>query len=61
MLSSIIAWAALAAILVVGSAALVVVSVLLVRQRNVMDALPAGVLALFFLGSAWTIAQYLGV
>lgn len=60
MLSNIILWAALA-ILVVGSAALVVVSVLLVRQRNVMDALPAGVLALLFLGSAWSIAQYLGV
>lgn len=60
MLSNLILWAGLA-ILVVGSAALVVVSVLLVRQRDGMDALPAGVLALFFLGSAWSIAQHLGV
>lgn len=60
MLSNLILYAGLA-ILTTGAAALVVVSVLLVRQRDGMDALPAGVLALFFLGSAWSITQYLGL
>lgn len=60
MLSNLILYAGLA-ILTTGAAALVVVSVLLIRQLDGMDALPAGVLALFFLGSAWSIAQYLGL
>lgn len=48
-------------ILLVGSMSLVVVSVQLVRQRDGMDALPAGVLALCFLFAAYGIASHLGV
>jgi hypothetical protein len=60
MLSNIIAYAVLF-IMVTGATSLVAVSVLLVRSRDGMDALPAGILALFFLGAAWSIAQHLGV
>lgn len=60
MLTNLILYAALA-IMVTGAAALVVVSVMLVRSRDGMDALPAGVLALGFLGAAYGIASHLGV
>lgn len=60
MVSNLILYAALA-ILVSGSTALVFVSVMLVRSRDGMDALPAGILALAFLGAAYSIATHLGV